>query len=192
MAQRDTTRQRVYRAECVARGRTFGTFEEVLAYADDVTSSDWWQLHSSHSGPVIIKPRKAQRGRAKYATGVIILPPFAWYEGYLLHELAHLAHGCPHWHEAGHGPRYVEVLYRMIERFMGAEPAALFRRSALAHGIGSHLPIDSTDEETAPLHRAYAACYRKYKRGERSTPPNLRKGMTRGQAAAIRAAIDKE
>lgn len=190
---RDSIRHRVYRAERGLHGTFFSTLAETRVYAARVEASPWWVRNSRHFGPVTVVERNAKRGNATYATGVIRLPRTCWYEMYLLHELAHLAHGVPHWHEGGHSSRYVAVLHSLVAEFMGPLAATRYRRACMSQGIATTagLPVTPAEEATAD-HVHYRESYRRYRLGQRATPPNLRKGMTARQAAAIRQRVDME
>lgn len=193
MATRDTQRKRVYRAESlVPRGQEFESLQVMRAYAVTVMRSDWWTLNSSIRAVTIVE-RNHSRGKAWWHKSLITMPPFAWYERYLIHEMAHIAHGVPHWHEAGHGPRYVRIYHNMIEYFMGADAASAFRRGCLRQGIAAGLPVVMHEHiHPTAANRWYEASYRRYRMGLRTTPPALRKGMNQQQARAIRSRVDLE
>lgn len=192
---RDTQRQRVYLAEAQVRpyGLIFADMTQVLDYSSRVVNSEWWETHSNYRGLVTVVHRENRRGFATYKTGLIKLPRHAWHEVYVLHELAHLAHGVPHWHEAGHGPRYVETMHAMIIEFMGVNPAAVHRRACSAYGVLATLPGARLDlGHQAAANKWYEASYRRFREGQRSTPPVLRRGMTAAQGRAIRQRVDHE
>lgn len=67
----------------------------------------------------------------------------------------------------------------------------------LAAGNRAHPRLPTADDFIVPAtptktEQGYQDSYRRYKRGERSSAPSLRKGMTKQRGAELRAAIDNE
>lgn len=213
---RDTQRSRVYEADRalfpsttlrVLNGgfddqRRFSGAYDMQAYID--------RLCREHGLPrITVKGSSGRGGHARYQTNTITMPLWTWFEQYLLHEFAHfltkqrLGKGYSARTEyESHGPEFVAVLHDLICDNMGEAAGDAYEAACRRYGVrmGSRLVVPQVHDVplaagpqvvlSTPEKGLYEESYRRYKRGERSSRPKLRKGMTPADAAAIHARVD--
>lgn len=130
----DTQRLAVYDAMVASQieGKWFGHLNSLRDYVDVVVYSDWWRAHFSECRLIVAREARGQtRGAAGPLGGgaegtYISLPQEAWYELYVLHEIAH----CPllGLEVEKHGPEYCRVFLDLVEQFMSRDDAIWLAR----------------------------------------------------------------
>jgi putative metallohydrolase (TIGR04338 family) len=215
---RDSQRQRVYNADralfpswlpnnCAgtfdAQSR-FSSLSFVQNFVDDVTTAEGM-------APIKVVASRGSTGRARYSNRSIIMPPWTWFAQYTLHEIAHHLAADRlgsdyknHTVYEVHGPEFVGVLHELIERHMGADAAKAYAAACRRYGVHStavtaplllpvhDFPLAAGPTEPTKTEQGYIDSYRRFRQGQRSSAPSLRKGMTKQRGAELRAAINNE
>lgn len=146
--EQDLQQFRVYRAEKIVDigSRRIESIDEIQAYVDDMIASAWWRSEFAGIEAIEVRMGKEEtdlaRGGADLfwdeaedsweagASGHIELPPWAWTELVVLHEVAHvLSPG------SKHGPLFARSFHHLVARKLGESAASELALAYAAEGV---------------------------------------------------------
>jgi putative metallohydrolase (TIGR04338 family) len=188
--------------------RVFQSEAEIQDYVDMVQADSLWKQLGGRAIRVTVKRANARKHRGTAhcgATPFIVMARWTWFEQYVLHELAHQIEVPKDPTAATHGPAFVACLYHLTERFMGKAAGERYKLACRREGVRGipTAPVVPTTSQAAhemtlaagtPVaaelltagEQGWVDSYRRFKAGQRSSAPKLRKGMTRARADQLK------
>lgn len=144
MKIRDSQQSKVYKAEreafegtCTSQVTTnvqrFDKPKAVDRYANKVMSSSWTKKNFPRaSRPLTVNTNKKYGcAYGNYWSTKITLPPWAWKNWVILHEIAHVLDN----EGAAHGPFFCVVYLKLVKHFMGKEAFLALKQAFRANRV---------------------------------------------------------
>lgn len=120
-------------------GRRFRSLFQVQNYVDNIVFSDWWYERFPRCLSIIVRASQATDlcGSSGPLGGglfgaFVTLPVDAWFERYVLHELAHCATNHP---DESHGEVFTRAYLDLVGGFMSSRHASALERSFRRSGV---------------------------------------------------------
>lgn len=137
--QRDTQRQKLYRAEEVLRrdgapgAERFGSVTEMQAFVDKLVTYAWWKRAFPYDRHITVKDGRGRRSACGDPVfREISMPTWSRTKAVLLHEVAHVV--APR-DVAWHGWEFAEVYLKLVQHCLGADEAKALKASFKQHHV---------------------------------------------------------
>ena len=127
----------VYNAQSGITFRNFDTYDEVQAWVDSLTASDWW-TNAGYDFIVRIEVEKSTTHKCSYAVnrqddnyGIIALTEDSKNACVILHEVAH----CIVPDRYGHGEQWVRIFLNLVYFALGSDEYLTLYKAFKSHNV---------------------------------------------------------